>query len=120
MGRFMSIGSGSGGILAQTLAKGSYLLEDSVTLLFVDSNRWRWLGCRLGRPKRGLETHGTDIQIFLETVQLQEVGKLERADVSALGADFLLEISNHALEVSGTEAGAEELIPEPLAIEAQS
>jgi hypothetical protein len=117
---FLSVRSGSGGIPAQALAKGSYLLEDFVTLFFVDSNRWRWRGCRLKRPNWGLETHGTDVQIFLETVQLQEVGEFERTDVSALGAYFLLEISDHALEVSGAEASAQELIPEPLAIEAQS
>ena len=119
VGKFLSVRSGSGGIPAQALAKGSYLLKDFVTLFLVDSNRWRWHGCRLGRPSWGLETHGTDIQIFLETVQLQEVGEFERTDVSALGAYFLLEINNHALEVRSAETGSQELIPEPLAIEAQ-
>jgi hypothetical protein len=103
----------------QALAKGSYLIEDFVALFFVDGNRWRWLGCRLGRPSRGLEAHGTDIEIFLEAVQLQEIGKLERTDVAALGPYFLLEISDHAPEVGGAEAGLQELIPEPLTIEAQ-
>ena len=44
----------------------------------------------------------------------------ECADVSALCTDFLLEISDHALQVFSAEAGAEELIPEPFAIEAQA
>jgi len=51
---------------------------------------------------------------------LQEIRKLECADVSALGAYFLLEISNYALQVLSVKAGPEELIPKPLTIEAQS
>ena len=86
-------------------------------MFFVDGKRG--LGKLAGRPSRRFEAHDTDIEIFLETVHLQEIGKLEGADVSALGAYFLLEISNHALEFRRAKAGSQELIPEPLPIEAQ-
>jgi hypothetical protein len=51
---------------------------------------------------------------------LEEVGEFECANISALCTDFLLEISDYALQVCGTEAGAEELIPKPFAIETQA
>jgi len=60
------------------------------------------------------------LRSFLEAIELQEVGEFESTDISALGADFLLEISDYTLQVFSAEAGAEELIPEPFAIEAQA
>jgi hypothetical protein len=51
---------------------------------------------------------------------LEEVGEFECADISALCTDFLLEIGDHTLQVFSAEASAEELIPEPFAIEAQA
>jgi hypothetical protein len=51
---------------------------------------------------------------------LQKVGEFQCADISALCTDFPLEIGNYALQVCGPEAGAQELIPEPFAIEAQT
>ena len=68
----------------------------------------------------GLETDAADVEIFLEAIELQEVGEFECADISALSTDFLLEISDYALQVCSTEAGAEELTPESFAIEAQA
>src|ERR1700675_1417578 len=67
-----------------------------------------------------LETNATDIEIFLEAIELEEVGEFQSADISALCTDFILEIRDNPLWVSGTEGCAEELIPEPFTIEAQT
>jgi hypothetical protein len=64
--------------------------------------------------------HTTDIQVLLEEIRLQQVGKFQCADISARGADFLLEIDDDLPQVSSVEAGPEELIPEPLTVEAQA
>jgi len=90
-----------------------------VALLIVDFRIKRWLDGRIGTRGRGLETDAADVEIFLEAIELQEVGEFESADISALCTYFLLEISHYALQVCGTEAGAEELIPEPFTIETQ-
>ena len=68
----------------------------------------------------GLETDAADVEIFLEAIELEEVGEFQCADISALRPDFLLEIGDHALQVLSAEASAEELIPEPFAIEVQA
>jgi hypothetical protein len=91
-----------------------------VALLIVDFGFRCWLNSRIGTSACGLETDAADVEIFLEAIELQEVGEFECADISALCTDFLLEISDYALQVCSTEAGAEELIPEPFAIEAQA
>ena len=88
-------------------------------MLIVDFRIERWLDGRIGTRGRGLETDAADVEIFLEAIELQEVGEFESTDISALGADFLLEISDYTLQVFSAEAGAEELIPEPFAIEVQ-
>jgi hypothetical protein len=91
-----------------------------VALLILDFRIKRcWLDSRIGMRGWGLETNAADIEIFLEAIELQEVGEFQCANISALCTDFLLKISDHALQVCGMEAGAEELIPEPFAIEAQ-
>src|SRR5216684_3178947 len=76
----------------------------------------RSLGRRFGR----VELNAADIQIFLETVELEEVGELESSDISASLADFPLEIADNSLEIGFVEPGVEELIPEPLPIKAQA
>jgi hypothetical protein len=91
-----------------------------VALLIVDLWIRYWLDRRIGTRSWRLETDTTDVEIFLEAIELQEVGEFECADIAALCADFLLEISDYALQVCGTEAGAEELIPKPFAIETQA
>ena len=101
------------------LTKDFEFVEYLVALLIVDFRIKQWLDSRIGTRGRGLETDAADVKIFLEAIELQEVGEFESADISALCTDFLLEIGDYALQVWGTEAGTEELIPEPFAIEAQ-
>ena len=91
-----------------------------MTLVIIDFRIRCWLESRIGTRGRRLETDAADVEIFLEAIELEEVGEFECADVSALCTDFLLEIIDHALQVFSAEAGAEELIPEPFAIEAQA
>jgi hypothetical protein len=102
------------------LAKGSEFFEYPEALLIVDFRFKLWLDSRIGMRGCGLETDAADVEIFLEAIELQEVGEFECADISALCTDFLLKISDYALQVCSTEAGAEELIPESFAIEAQA
>ena len=50
---------------------------------------------------------------------MEKVGEFERADVTATGTDFFLQIAHDTLELARCEAGAQELEPEPLTIIAQ-
>jgi hypothetical protein len=76
------------------LAKDSEFVEDLVALLIVDFRIKRRLESRVGMRGWRLETNTADIEIFLEAIQLQEVGEFQSADISALCTDFLLEISD--------------------------
>jgi hypothetical protein len=60
------------------------LLSDLVALLIVDF-RLRWLleGRFRGRSW-GPEADAADVEIFLESIQLEEIGKFQSADISAL------------------------------------
>jgi hypothetical protein len=71
----------------------------------------RWLG-------RGFrtETNAADVEVFLEAVQLEEIGEFEGADVATGVADFLLEVAHDLGQVGESEASAEELEPEPLPV----
>ena len=79
------------------LAKDSEFVEYFVALLIVDFGIKRRLDSRVGMRGLRLETNAADIEIFLETIQLEEVGEFQRADISALCTDFLLEISDDPL-----------------------
>ena len=67
-----------------------------------------------------VELNAADIEILLEAIDLEEIGELEGADVSASLADFALEIADDALKIRLVEARVEELIPEPFSIKAQA
>ena len=99
-------------VAAQVLAVYSEFVEYPLVLLIADFGIRRRLDSRIGTRGYGFETDAADIEIFLEAIELQEVGELQSADISALSTDFLLEISDHSLQVCGREAGTEELIPE--------
>jgi hypothetical protein len=51
------------------------------------------------KPLTGKATTATEIWavVFLEAIQLEEVGEFQSADISALCTDFLLEISDDPL-----------------------
>ena len=84
-------------VAAQVLAKDSEFVEYPVGLLIVDLRIKRRLDSRVGMRGGRLETSAADLEIFLEAIQLEEVGEFQSADISALGPDFLLEISDDAL-----------------------
>ena len=100
--------SGSGQ-LAQTLLIGGRRL-----LGIADSVRALW-----GGSGRGVESDLANVEVFFEAVELEKVGEFERADVTASGTDFLLQVAHDTLELVRCEAGAQELEPEPLTIIAQ-
>jgi hypothetical protein len=79
------------------LAKDSEFVEDLVALLIVDFGIKRRVDSRVGMRGWRLETNAADIEIFLEAIELEEVGEFQSADISALCTDFLLEISDDAL-----------------------
>ena len=74
----------------------------------------------MGRWATGLRADAANIEVFLEAIELQEVGEFQFADISTLCTNFLLEIGNDAFQVCGIEAGVEELVPKPFAIEVQA
>ena len=78
-------------------AKDSEFVEDLVALQIVDFRIKRRLDSRVGMRGWRLETNAADIEIFLEAIELEEVGEFQSADISALCTDFLLEISDNAL-----------------------
>jgi cellobiose-specific phosphotransferase system component IIA len=63
-----------------------------------------------------VESDLADVEVFFEAIELEKVGEFERADVTATGTDFLLQIAHDAPELLRSEAGAQELEPEPLTI----
>ncbi|MFN0050593.1 MAG: hypothetical protein ACKV0T_00290 [Planctomycetales bacterium] len=67
-----------------------------------------------------MELNPADIQIFLESVDLEEVGSFKGPNVSSSLPDFPLEIADDFLEIRFIEAGVDELVPEPLSIKAQA
>ena len=79
------------------LAKDSEFIDYLVALLIVDFRIKRWLDSRVGMRGRRLEANAADIEIFLEAIELEQVGEFQSADISALCTDFLLEISDDAL-----------------------
>jgi hypothetical protein len=56
-------------------------------LLIVDFGIKRRLDSRVGMRGWRLETNAADIEIFLEAIQLEEVGEFQSADISALCTD---------------------------------
>jgi hypothetical protein len=68
--------------VAQLVTKVSELIEHSVALLIVDEGKWSCPGHRVWALSWSLETHTTDIQVLLETIQLQKIGKFQCADES--------------------------------------
>ena len=71
-------------VAAQLLAKGPELVEDRAALLVVDFRfRW-WLDSGLGRRGRGPETDAADVEILLESIELEQIGEFQCADISAL------------------------------------
>ena len=73
-------------------------------------NRWRgWL-----------QAHPSNVEIFFEAIRLEQVGKLERANVAAAFTDFTLQISDEPTQVLEGEAGTKPLIPLALPVKSQS
>jgi hypothetical protein len=92
------IGLRSRTVAAEVLAKDSEFVEYLVALLIVDFRiKRRRLDSRVGMRGWRLETNVADIEIFLEAIELEEIGEFHCADISALCTDLLLEISDDAL-----------------------
>ena len=59
----------------------------------------------VGRWARGwFQVHVADVEVFLEPVRLQQVGKLEGTDITAALADFALEVSDDPAQVHQRKA----------------
>jgi hypothetical protein len=46
-----------------------------------------------------VQSHATDLEVFLEAVGLEEVGEFKGADVAALSADLPLQISDERAQI---------------------
>ena len=114
------VGLRSRTVATQVLAEDPELLKYAAALLIVHLRVGDRLGYRIRAEGCGLKTDAANVEIFLEAIELEEVGEFECADISALCTYFFLQIGKHALQVYSAEAGAEELVPEPFAIEAQA
>ena len=68
----------------------------------------------------GRQPNAADVEVFLEAVELEEVGEFEGADVAAGVTDFFLQVAYDLDQVGEGKAGAVELKPEPLPVKAQS
>jgi len=67
---------------------------------------WR-SGCGGAWPRRGhgrCEANPTDLEVFVEAVELEEVGEFEGADIAPTGADFALEVEDDGANVLGRVA----------------
>ena len=102
------------------LTEDPELVANPLALVVVDVRIRCGLNNGIGARGRRIKSDVANVKIFLEAIELQEVGEFECADISALCTDLLLEIGEHALQILSAEAGTEELIPEPFAIEAQA
>ena len=81
----------------ELLTKASELLDQPGSSRLVDRWRGGWRQRRLRTLDGGLEPHAADVEIFLEAVQLQQVGQFQRADIAALRTNFLLQVADHLL-----------------------
>ena len=107
-------------LLAEAKESGSCLLAQ--TLLIGGRQRRGIADCvraSVCGSGRGVESDPANVEVFFEAVELEQVGEFERADVTAAGTDFLLQIAHDTLELVSCEAGAQELEPEPHTIIAQ-
>ena len=66
------------------------------------------------------QAHATDLEVFLEAVGLEEVGKFKGADVAALGADLPLEIGDDGAQIVERVTQAQQVEPHAFAVEAQA
>ena len=87
----------------------------ATALLFCRRTGRRKHDRHLGRGLWG-EPNAADVEVFLEAVELEEIGEFEGADVATGMADFPLKIAHDLGQVSEGKAGAEELEPEPLPV----
>jgi hypothetical protein len=113
------VGAQFGAVEGKLFFKLAQLFQSALTATFL-------FGRGAGRRQGSCETRrarsqmdAADIEIFLEAVELEKIGELERADIPPGVADFLLEITNDLGEISHGKACAVELKPEPFPVKTQ-
>ena len=77
---------------------------------------WRW---GLGRSGWA-QAHATNLEVFLEAVELEPVGEFEGTHVTALSVDFPLAISDDGAQVLEGVTGAQQFVPYPLPVAGQN
>ena len=71
----------------------------TATLLLGQRAAWGEADRGSGGRRWRAETKAADVEIFLETVGLEEMGEFEGTDVAALGADLTLEIADDGAQI---------------------
>ena len=72
------------------------------------------------RARSRSEPNTADVEIFLEAVQLEEIGQFERPDIAARMTDFLLEVTDDLDQMVPGKAATQELIPKPLPVKTEA
>ena len=67
----------------------------------------------------GTEANAADVEVFLETIQLEEIGQFERTDIATGVTDFFLQVTHDLDQVGESKTGAVELKPEALPVKTQ-
>ena len=119
-------GSSCWSLVASDLSLAEFLLETAelvqgalpTTGLLGRRDRGSRGGVEWGSD-RWPEPDTADMEIFLEAIQLEEIGKLERPHITARLTDFLLQIANDLDQIALCELSAQELIPKPLPVKTQ-
>ena len=82
------------------------------------------LGQRRGRWRgwgwEWFQANASDVEVFLEAIQLEEVGEFQGADIAAAVADLALEVGNDAAQVLEGKAGPQLVMPLVFAVKAQA
>ena len=66
------------------------------------------------------QADSADLEVFLKTVWLEEVGEFEGADVATLSSDLALEVEDDAAQILEGVAQAQQFIPHSLTVKGQA
>ena len=106
---------------AELVFKMAQLRQGVLTATLLFGRRAAWgEGEGFGVRGFGPEAKAADIEIFLETVGLEQVGEFEGADVAAPSPDLTLKIGDDGAQILEGVAQAQQFIPHPFPVKGQA